>query len=371
MDAAQEALFGAFPRRVGTPVQHWLYAPEQFDLFFDHAVGESSVYSTIASFNRKCEPVLDKVSIDFDSPMKPDPGEPDWGIDEVEKLKEDSGFADDVLGPVCDDIRTLSERVLDTGRSALGVFTGFGIHYHIFYQPAVNPRPEYRSTVSMLEDKFDLVSVDPKIGKSGDIQRILRVPNAERIQDGHQTDVWTVPLTPGEMEDITPSRLLELSQEPRYGVEPNAGERPEMQVYNDYLFSRDSVPDEIRDMPVNFSDLGDEGLAFVLKDNLKMPCMYERIIQPDPDHEVRRNAAVILFNNGWSVEQVFNLYKRFDWVDWDPGKTEYQLKQIRERGYSDMNCQTIMRRGLCVRMDNPHDCPTYGWSGGQAEWKPA
>lgn len=363
MDPAQEQLFSRFPRRVGTPVQFWVYSRAHFDSFVDRVVGRKNAYSTVGWVNRKAKPVVDKVSLDFDSPEKGS----DWGLDEVERLQESSAFADSVLGPVADDVSKMATRMLDNETKALGVFTGFGIHFHVLTEPTIEPRQELSSMPQMYRDEEDLDTMDQV--PVGDVWRIMRVPNAQRIEDGEVTSLWTVPLTLDEMEDITPSELLELSKMPRRTVKAETGERRKMEVFNDYLFSRDAVPTEIEELPVDYRDATPEKVRIILEEFLQMPCMYQRIAQPDPKHTVRRNAAVLMFNVGMSVEEVLDIYGQLNWVDWDRSYTKKQLQQIYDTGYRDMTCQSIMREGLCVHMDEPQSCPTYGWSGGQCDWR--
>ena len=111
----------------------------------------------------------------------------------------------------------------------------------------------------------------------------------------------------------------------------------------------------------------DEELDYLLDEWLQMPCMYERIKQRNPEHEVRLNAAVLLFNVGFTPEEVIDIFSRVRWVDWNRSKTEYYVRHAWKHGYSDMNCETAKRLGLCTRGDD--DCPTEGWSGGKAEWQ--
>lgn len=364
MDAPAAELFGDFPRRVGVPRQWWVYAEEQFDMFYESVCGNRNAYATVSWFDRKLRPVSDKVAIDFDSPVK----EPDWGWREAKRLQNDSEFRAEVLGDVCDDINDLANVLLNHNRAALGVFTGFGVHVHILYEPRTEPATAMDSTAKKVIDDVGLETVDR--APVGDAQRLMRVPNAQRIEDGEQTGIWTVPLTRPEMESVTPDRLLELAQEPRRGVTcEESATRPEMEVHNEYVRNMAAIPKDPRPTTVDFDDVDDEVLKGVLKDLLKMPCMYERIIQPEPSHTVRRNAAVLLFNSGLGVDDVFELFRQLGWQDWDPEVTRKQLRHLYSSGYSDMNCETLQREGLCVRREDPTQCSCFGWSGGKCEWR--
>ena len=117
------------------------------------------------------------------------------------------------------------------------------------------------------------------------------------------------------------------------------------------------------------SEYQDEDFARFIKRILKMPCMYERVIQPNPRHDIRRNLAVLLFNMGYSVDRATSLIARLNWRDFNRKTTRAHLQHIRDKGYADMSCRTMIARGLCTRTDDPERYPTYGWKGGKAEWK--
>lgn len=361
MEPARQLLFGEFPRRVGVPEQFWVYSEEHWERVMEKNIGRNSIYATISWIDRKLRPVCDKVSLDLDAPVK----ESEWGIAQLERMFDDAEFAEEVLGPICDDVIKLGEWLVSNQRPGLAVFTGFGVHVHLLYQPVTDPYVEMESTGWWLVDQLDLETADPKV--IGDVQRILRVPNVKRVQDGTATDVWTVPITPREMVDVTPEWLLDVSMAPRAGVEIDAIERPEMKQRHEYLRSSLDQPIKPAEIDISFDQFNDEYLATVLKELLKMPCMYEGVIQASPPHSIRRNMAVMLYNIGLTPDDVFKLIKRLGWSDFDPAYTKRQLEQIHQTGYSDMSCTTIQHEGLCTRIDE--DCPTRGWSGGRAEWK--
>jgi hypothetical protein len=153
-----------------------------------------------------------------------------------------------------------------------------------------------------------------------------------------------------------------------------------MEVHDHYVtdFSEESREEQKEvDESVLGEDESDEYLEFLLKELLHMPCMYERIQQPEPDHRIRQNFAVMMSNLGFSKSEVHDFIQRIGWVDYDYETTDHQLKQIYRRGYSDMTCASLRKKGLCTvteddkdpQVEEPVECPTYGWSGGKVEWK--
>jgi hypothetical protein len=372
-------LYGKFPRRVGNPVQWPVHSPSEFSRFVKECEGERNLYSTISHFDMETGAVIsDKISIDLDSPMK-DAAFPttDRDDEKVMLMREDHSRAEEALGPVCEDARKVARLADDEDVPLIGVFSGFGLHIHMLYQETPNASDELATTVRRYNDLLDLDTLDVQL--IGDVQRILRVPNVRRVyvdagrgesitSDTHTMpcNLYTVPITHDEMKDISVSELLSWSTEPRSIPLPD-GERPEMRFYEDYDEVRAQVAGRV-ETEINVDDYDRQGLLNMLKDLLSMPCMYERIVQPNPHHKVRMNCAVLLFNCGFSVEEVEEIFMKLNWKDKSRKKTRKYLKQIYRRGYSDMSCETIQQLGLCQRADDPGSCETYGWNGGTAEW---
>lgn len=379
MDPAQEALFGGFPRRVGTPNQFWVFNRGQFDLFTETINGSRGAYATVSRLPLDGREVCDKVLFDLDGP-KDRVFADDMAADErISAMRHDPDAAEAVLGEVCEETQQLARASRDDGIPVLGVFSGFGIHLHQLYRSTEDPQVAMTTCAARYIDRLDLQTADWKV--VGDPQRICRIPNVERatfrtdetgrIVDGVGTGLYTVPLSGRELCSVTPEWLMEVSHSPRVPSPLTDNTRPQMPVWEDY---RESTKSEAADQPQRPVDsrtapLSDDGLEALLEDLLRMPCMVDRITQPNPEHEVRLNCAVLLFNTGLNPQQVANIYERLGWVDFDRGVTETHLKHIYKNGYADMNCKTIRREGLCTRAEEPGGCPTFGWSGGEAEWK--
>lgn len=374
MDKVQKELFGDFPRAVGNPHQWIVHSEDEFDVFLDYNNGKYNCYSSISHFPPG-NVVGDKVSYDLDSPSKDDAFYDVEGDHiKVEMMRSDSNIADEVLGDVCDEAGHLAKESMKNGIPIIGVFTGMGIHVHQLFQKEREPMDAIASTAMKVMDDLDLDTVDSV--PVGDVQRIMRIPNCQRVhvegvfeeQEQIPCDLFTIPLTAEELEEYGPQELLEMSKGPREIDLSYLPERPEMRVFDEYV---DEHMQQMRDtsLEIGLEEFADEEVAELVKELLQMPCMYERVIQPNPGHEVRRNLAVMLFNIGFDIDQAEKFIRRLNWRDFNPKVTKKQLKHIRDRGYADMSCRTMQAKGLCTRQEDPNSCPTYGWSGGSAEWK--
>lgn len=396
MDIAQKVLFGDFPRAVGTnqpsgQLRQWVVHSEgEFDVFFDTVNGYKNVYASLSWRPIGGELKLDKVSIDFDTPQKERKEEwPVFGGDEppedeaIARMRNEEYIADEVLAPVISDAQSMIERSQEYDIPTLAVFSGFGIHVHQFYKEKDNPDKQIDTTGKKYVKELNLKTAD--MSPIGDVKRVMRVPNAERvhlqmnekgfIESTRGCGIYTIPLLPDELMDITASELLEMSTSPRNFNRSDLEylhpeNRPEMKMFDDYLSTGKVGEVEQKDMrKLDDSAKNDDFLNYLLKEYLRMPCMYERIKQPEPDHAVRRNCAVLLFNSGFGPGEVIDLFSRLGWSDWDRSVTSTQVHNIYDNGYADMSCRTLRKEGFCTRADDPYDCPAFGWSGGMAEWK--
>lgn len=395
MDIAQKVLFGKFPRAIGTnshsgAIRQWVVHSEgEFDVFFDAVNNVKNAYASTSWRPIGGALKLDKLPYDFDTPQKE--GEDGWPVfggaslpqDEIiARMKSDEYIADEVLAPVLEDAQSLIRRSHEDGIPVFCVFSGFGMHVYQMYREHNRPDKQVDTTGKKYIRDLNLTTADVKVSR--DVKRIMRIPNARRchleMEDGvmvgsRPTSIYTIPLLPQEVLDASTSELLEMATEPRSFSDDELAYlhpkyRPEMKTHDDYLDSGnmdDVTQKEMRKMeePVDT----DKFLSWFLKEHLRLPCMYERIQQPEPDHAVRRNCAVLLFNLGMKPGEVVDIFSRIGWIDWNREITKEQLSQIYRKGYSDMSCRTLRKEGFCTRADNPRDCPTFGWSGGKVEWQ--
>ena len=380
MDEIQDTLFGEFPRAVGSPEQHLVHSREEFDLFLDTVNGRRNVYSSLAWFPSGSV-VCDKVSFDFDSADKDAAFEDGLRDDEkIWRMRNDPDLAEEVLGQVCDEVQSLAWACIEEGIPTIGVFSGFGVHVHQFYEPEVNPAEKMGTTARYWREELDLTTLDN--APIGDDQRIMRVPNCRRVHVEYEEDhpnlrtvidrwpceLWTVPLTAEEMAEASPQRLLRKAKAPRT-IPVEIGERAEMPLYEDYTRSTQNAVTMRPDGPSFEGEISDEEVGGLIKELIPMPCVYENLLlDPEPPHRIRLNAAVMLFNVGLQPPDVLKLFEAIGWRDWDREVTAKHLRHIYKSGYSDMNCTTLMNEGYCTRSDEPSDCPTYNWSGGECEW---
>jgi len=372
-------LFGEQPRHVG------LVGPERgdkrdqflafdracFELFLDANYEEYNMYTRISHIGDAGGSILDKVFLDLDVDKPDTDRDQDWASEIIPEMRMDRMVADDVLGDVVEDARRVAEYIQDREWPAVAIFSGLGIHVHILTEPAVQPDRELKTTTRMIEDEAHLVTLDEKGARQGDYNRLCRIANCPRIAaDGSPVGLYTIPITVEEMADITVEELLDWASSPRQIAMPRT-DRPRMEIHEEYEEDTEGgvVDVDVSDVgEVSPDAYGEEFEAF-LKDALKMPCMYERLMTRNPDHDVRLNCAALLFNCGMDVDGVQDIYRKLGWFDYDPEITRDKLEHIYDNRYRTMSCQTIQEKGLCVYEQGEREaCSTFGWRGGQSSW---
>jgi hypothetical protein len=368
---ANKELFGETPRYAGlvgperdNQTQFLIFDRSNMEMFLDSNYGECNMYSRISHIGDEGGSILDEVFFDFDI-EKPD--EENWAAKIIPEMRRDRLVADNVLGDVVEDVRQVSRYLEAREWPAIGVFSGLGVHVHALTQACVQPDTALRTTVRKVEAEAGLETLDEKGARQGDYNRLCRIANCPRIaSSGERVGLYTIPLTREEMMDITAEELLKWSVEPRQVQVPRE-EKPKLQIVEEYETQTDSgvVDVDVREVGDVANDALEDQFEVFLKDVIKMPCMYERIMSRNPDNDVRLNCAVLLFNCGLTVKDVKEIYRKLGWFDYDPEITESKLEHIWEKGYRSMSCQSIQEKGLCVyNRDERESCPTFGWDGG-------
>lgn len=378
-----ELLFGKFPRTVAAsagdmPNQSHVFSEGEFEVFIENVRENRNVYSSISKFPVGDKPVVDKVPFDFDSPTKESAFPPTYNdCQKIEEMRDDPWLASSVLGEVLSDSKKVARYAQRRNIPSIAVFSGLGIHYYLLYRPEKEDedrsvKDKMKSTNGMITEKLGLETSDTVVAQP---ERILRVPNCRRVSevDGEPVpcDTYTIPVLPENLVDMAAEDLLEAAKEPNeLELDPDRfaeEKRPVMELHEDYLnVSRGPIETvELEEI----EEVSDAETNFILEDQIDMPCIAERVKQRNPGHNTRFVFAVQLFNLGYSVDEVTEIIRSLNWVDFDAEKTRKYLNQIYDHGYGRWSCRKMMDKGLCVYSDQPSECPTFMKGGEPCRWK--
>lgn len=369
MQPITELLFKPLPRFVANPNQWIVFDEASFDLFKEHNNGSADCYSRISWLNSDGKYELDRVFLDLDAEMDSEITDSEL----VTSLHASDEYAEDLLGGVVDDVRSIADLLYEESIPAVGIYTGKGVHIHAFYEPRVNPKEELRSQTNWILDAADVDTFDRQV--HGDTKRLCRVPNCRRYDDRLEkpTDLFTVPLERREMRDITASELVEWSKQPR-SIELPGESRPPLLTHPDHQMDENaeqSVDVESRETGTYAGAHIDDDVEKWIKSVMKLPCLAERIVTRNPAHKVRMGAAIVLLNQGMSVNEIVDTFRLLNWADWSAEVTRKQVKSIKREGYSEMSCAKIQSHGLCLWSPNEREdeCEHYGFRGGELNYK--
>lgn len=195
-----------------------------------------------------------------------------------------------------------------------------GIHLHGLFEPTiVNARTVKNLSNLILNETETKEYFDPHV--SGVLEKLCRIPNTQRLGNG-----WCVPITRKELFEINdPAEFKKLCIAPRF-IDFPILKRPSI-----FEFIKE---DEIIEKPIQIIQTAPPKDIFLLKQILR-PCVYNAIRTPNPRHDFRVSAVVEMLNHGLNNSQIFIIFEKLNWIDFDHQKTHYQIDYIEEKRKSN------------------------------------
>lgn len=223
-----------------------------------------------------------------------------------------------------------------------------GFHIHGLFQPEiVKQKTVKKFAESILDETQTKEFFDPHV--TGDIKRLCRIPNTQRLGNG-----WCVPITREELFNINDSlEFKKLCSSPRF-LDFEAVERPS--IFN---FIKD---DETEDKSIQDIQIAPPKEIFFLKHILR-PCVYKNVLIPNPKHDFRVSSVVEMFNHGLTNSQIFAIFERLQWIDFDHSKTHYQIDYIEQQRINGKFTIPYGKKRLgCNNKNSCIEC-IFNWSG--------
>jgi len=188
-----------------------------------------------------------------------------------------------------------------------------GIHIHGLFEPTIVNQKTVKKFANLIMNETGTTDMfDPHV--SGVLEKLCRIPNTQRLGNG-----WCVPITRKELFEINdPLEFKKLCVAPRF-LDLKIGKR--LSIF-DFIKEDDS-----EDKPVQLINVAPPKEVFKIKYLLR-PCVYNAIITPNPRHNFRISAVVELLNHGLTNNQIFSIFERLNWIDFDHAKTHYQIDYI-------------------------------------------
>lgn len=291
---------------------------KEFIRYVEKANGKEDVFTSVYSLDF----TIDKIFLDFD------------GATAIEDAKK------------------VYKYLIDRDFSVIPVASGIkGVHLYILlkparYEPEVGRKLLFNATYSLLckifhTTDFSDLSIDTHL--VGNIRALCRVPNTLRPPYNRSYCTY---LPPEEFLDFTWEDLI-LHTKRIHLYDYEITRLYSLEDLSDSVEIEYKVPEDInRDVlklnPKNPKEL----LRRVLR-----PCLYNKIVQKDPPHEVRVATTVDLFHAGFSADTIFKIYEKLGWEDWNPQITAYQIEHCRY--LHPYSCKRLRSLGIpevcCIR----------------------
>ena len=191
-----------------------------------------------------------------------------------------------------------------------------GFHLHGLFEPTIVNQKTVKKFANIIMTETGTTEMfDTHV--SGVLEKLCRIPNTQRLGNG-----WCIPITREELFTINdPVEFKKLCVAPRF-LDINIGKRP-----NIFNFVKE---DTTEDKQIQQIQIAPPKEVFRIKHILR-PCVFNAILTPNPKHDMRVCAVVEMLNHGLTTLQIFSVFERLNWIDFDHQKTRYQIDYIEEK----------------------------------------
>ena len=278
-------------------------------------------------------------------------------LDFDKKYRKGSSMVEVEGDEVVEQVRRLHQFLLDADINHGVWFSGNGFHIWVSLDKtylassgwhASQIRAAGKSVINAWKKDMELYCMDPTV--PFDLARVIRIPNSYNAKQ--HVLRWSIPLNTEELMTMSWDEICDMAYEARNTA---------------FIYGEKGVVLEVKKMRERrFKATGDP----VEFDTVKMgsikilPCLMEAacVVGSNPPHIGRVSLAIYLasrLRNFLPVERttmqmrekhiltLSEFIATLQWADYDPGITEYQVRSIVERGYSE-RCESLIGKGLCV-----------------------
>lgn len=198
----------------------------------------------------------------------------------------------------------------------------------------------------------------------GDIRRVMRIPNTPRLpkQLGGEIICYCTYL---------PQNFYEMDKTLRYGIlkqphemeTPDFYPRPLFEIVKPLTRQFRSVVKLEDELDIFHEYVPTDPLLRFVQSILR-PCIWKVLSSPNPPHFIRVAATIDLRDLDFSSMQIFDIFSRLNWIDWNPETCDYQI--------SDILGKTYLKRYSCTKIRGAGVPCESGcqFKGSSRNWKP-
>jgi len=278
---------------------------------------------------------------------------------DFDRKRRENGTVVDVSGDeVLEQVRRLHNMLMSKDVNHAVWFSGNG--FHIWIRLSIVHRPANGGEVSIIKsagrkvinewkDALDLSCMDPTV--PFDMARMIRIPNSYNAKQ--HVGRWSIPLSTrllqGTWDEIC-ERAEDHQSRPMYEYGNNGVDLPIEQVRKSRF-----LPQAGPSIHFDTVKMGDIKI---------LPCLMQAACQvgSNPPHDARFSLVTYLsmrLRNFLPVERttaqmrqkhadtICDYIASLQWADYDESITNYQVRSIVERGYTQ-HCATLYDKGFCL-----------------------
>lgn len=331
LDPTTKLLFSPFQREVATPVRRHIKSQAEFEQFISTNNGRTDCYCDLYPY--PFDGMIDKIYYDLDGVHK--------GMEEslpfAQRFYESLINKDLTVIPIASGVKGFNiYPILKPKRykNAKELLTKVAYSLVVDEFGEVSPTTVITNGVehpTLMNDE-GVICIDPKV--IGDVRRFSRIPNTLRPP---KNKAWCTYLPPDDFLDMNIKDIYNHIKTPHtYNYKLNKN----LPTLNFFPISEEVKKMVVRptvrnNIVIKLGD-GNEYLRRIIR-----PSLYKHILQAEPRHTVRVAVAVDLLEF-LSPDEVFEIFLKLNWSDWDPELTKYQIRScIRLKRYSNKRLRQL------------------------------
>lgn len=346
IDQTTMFLFSPFERECADPTRHPIKGREQFQRFVDTHDGLLDCYCDL--YTHPFNGIIDKIYFDFD------------GVENgmTEALPYAQQFYRFLVG-----MKKLSVIPVASGKKGFNLYVILKEHsypnakkllrdvsYSLIVEcfgkvsqlTYIDKKGREHPTLTKVDDEgkpTEIICIDPKI--LGDVRRFSRIPNTLRPPENNAYCTYLDPYKFPKMTIQDVFRAIKHKNTYAYNLKSYKSLKdieihPQLDTLVTHLRNGNNNSNG-NGIPVR--NLDTKHLEMALR-----PCLFKNMLSPEPRHHVRVASTGDLLGMGFSTDEIFDMYKKLHWVDWNPELTRYQIEHCKPIQYSKRKLKEI---GIC------------------------
>lgn len=196
----------------------------------------------------------------------------------------------------------------------------------------------------------------------GDIRRVMRLPNTPRLPKrlGGEITCYCTYL-PQNFYEMEKSLIYSILKEPHEMETPDFYPRPLLEIVKPLTRQFRSVVWMDRTDQITTQYTPTDPLLALVKGLLRS-CIWNSLVSPNPPHFIRVAATIDLRDLAFGALEIFDIFSRLKWIDWNPNVCDYQIDKVLGRtDYKRYGCTKIRSASIPCESECTHRGSDSTW----------